>query len=262
MPEPLKDRLGELLAANQVLYGMICRDATRTDLELLAQAGYHIAWLDLEHSHQSSGQALELCRMASHLGMVPLVRMIELSRTHVQHLLDGGADIVCLPDLRSIEEAHHLVKLGKFPPLGERGVASSVAGTGYTLSPDPQERLRQANQVTHLMAMIESDAVYEQLDELLAIDGIDLISVGPMDWGVSLGLFGDEARAYLAPRIEHILTAASAAGKAVGWGVSDPQQAAHYRDLGMRLFFMGPDVGMKHRVFNETIDLYRNRLGG
>ena len=97
MPAPLNDRLGELLDENQVLYGMICRDATRTDIELLAQAGYHIAWIDLEHSHQSSGQALELCRTASHLGMVPLVRMIELSRTHVQRLLDGGADIVALP---------------------------------------------------------------------------------------------------------------------------------------------------------------------
>ena len=260
MPAPLNDRLGELLDENQVLYGMICRDATRTDIELLAQAGYHIAWIDLEHSHQSSGQALELCRTASHLGMVPLVRMIELSRTHVQRLLDGGADIVALPDVRSAAEARHLARLGKFPPLGERGVASSVTGTGYTLMPDPQERLRQANEATHLMAMIETDTAYQQLDELLAIDAIDLLSVGPMDWGVSLGLFGDEARTHLAPKIEHVLKAGTAAGKIIGWGVGDPQQAAHYRDLGMRLFFLGPDVGIKYRVFNETIDLYRTQL--
>ena len=55
--------------------------------------------------------------------------------------------------------------------------------------------------------------------------------------------------------------AEDAAGKIMGWGVGDPQQAAHYRDLGLRLFFLGPDVGIKYRVFNETIDLYRTQLG-
>ena len=190
----LNNRLGELLAERDVLYGMICRDATSTDIELMAQAGYNVIWLDLEHSPQSTSAALQLCRTITHLGMVPLVRILELARTHVQRVLDGGAQIVCLPDVRSAKEAARLVELGKFPPLGERGVASSAAGTGFTLGPDPQETLRQANEATHLMVMFESDAAYDQLDEILAVDGADLVAIGPMDWGVSLGLFGEEAR--------------------------------------------------------------------
>jgi 2-keto-3-deoxy-L-rhamnonate aldolase RhmA len=240
---------------------MICRDASRTDLELLAQAGYHMVWLDLEHSHQSTGIAIELCRTASHLGMVPLVRAIELSRTHVQRLLDNGAEILAIPDTRNVDELKELVRLGKYPPEGERGVASSVAGVGYHLGQDPRQTLSRANRATHLMAMIESDEAYDQLDEMLAVDGVDLLAVGPADWGVSLGLFGAEAEAHLAPRIEHILDAATAAGKITGWGIGDPDLAVRYRDRGLRLIFHGPDVGLKRQLYQDTLARFRDRLG-
>lgn len=261
MHDPLVDRLGELLKSNQLLYGMICRDATRTDVELLAQAGYHLVWLDMEHSHQSTGDAIELCRTASHLGMVPLVRAIELSRTHVQRLLDGGAEIIAIPDTRKVAELEELVRLGKFPPEGERGVASSVTGTGYRLGQDPRETLRRANQATHLMAMIESDWAYARLDQMLAVDGVDLLAVGPSDWGVSLGLFGEKARAHLSPKIDRILDAATAAGKITGWGISDPELAARYQDRGLRLIFHGPDVGLKRQLYHDTLARFQDRLG-
>ena len=77
----MQDRLGELLSENDVLYGLTCRDATVTDIELMAQVGYHIVWIDLEHGPQSAAEAIALGRTAAHLGMVPLVRILELSRT-------------------------------------------------------------------------------------------------------------------------------------------------------------------------------------
>ena len=72
------------------------RDVTLTDIELMAQEGYHIVWIDLEHSPQSSEEAIQLSRTIDHLGMVPLVRIRELSRTNVQPLLDGGVQVIVL----------------------------------------------------------------------------------------------------------------------------------------------------------------------
>ena len=139
-------------------------------------------------------ETLRLGRTATHLGMVPLVRMPELSRTQVQRLLDGGIQVLALPDVRTAEEAARFVQMGKYPPVGRRGVSSSSAGTAYTMGADPKQTLREVNEATHLMLMIESDEAYESLDEILAVDGIDMVTVGPMDWSVSLGLFGDEAQ--------------------------------------------------------------------
>ena len=258
---PLSNRLGKLLEQHEALYGVICRDATLTDIELMAQAGYHVVWLDMEHGPQSTAETLRLGRTITHLGMVPLVRMPELSRTQVQRLLDGGIQVLALPDVRNAGEAARFVELGKYPPLGQRGVSSSSAGTDFTMGPDPRQRLREANDATHLMVMIESDEACEALDGILAVEGIDMVTVGPMDWAVGLGLFGDEARALQAPKIERVLRAAAAAGKITTAGAFSIEEAGYYRDLGVRVFFVGVDLVLKRQALTQTLSRFQDALG-
>ena len=257
----MKDRLGELLESNDVLYTIVCRDPTPTDIELLAQAGYHIVWLDLEHSVMSTTEALRLGRLITHLGMMPLARILELSRTHVQRLLDGGIQVVALPDIRSAKQARELVRLGKYRPLGERGASSNSAGTGFTLGSDPAETLRQANRATHLMTMFESDEGFEQLDAIVAVDGIALFGVGPNDWSIGLGLFGEGAKSYLAPKIEHIVHTVAKAGKTMVMTPSSPDDARRYRDLGARIFQLGVDVTLKRRALFDAISPFKDTFG-
>ena len=257
----MKDRLGELLESSDVLYTIVCRDATPTDIELLAQAGYHVVWLDLEHSMMSTTEALRLGRLVTHLGMVPLARILELSRTHVQRLLDGGIQVVTLPDIRSAEQARALVRLGKYPPMGERGASSNSAGTGFTLGSDPAETLRGANRSTHLMALFESDEGFEQLDAIVGVDGIDLFGVGPNDWSIGLGLFGEAATSYLAPKIERIVRTVARAGKTMVMTPSSPDEARRYHDLGARVFQLGPDVTLKRRALFDAIGPFRDTFG-
>ena len=249
----MADRLGQLLSEHERLYGLICRDATLTDIELMAQAGVHAVWLDLEHSPLSTPEAIRLGRSIAHLGMVPLVRIPELSRTHVQILLDGGIQIVVLPDVRDVEQAREFVQLGKYPPLGRRGVSTTTAGAGFTLGADPQQTLREADAATHLMVMFESDEGYEALDAILEVEGIDMVTVGANDWATSLGLFGDEAKAHLAPKIERVFTAASQAGKIISFGASSPQEASYYYSLGVRVFFMGVDIAIKRKGLTDAL---------
>ena len=220
----------------------------------MAQAGYHVVWLDLEHSYQSDEEAIRLSRTISHLGMVSLVRIPQLSRTHVQRLLDGGVEIITLPMVRDAAQAVELVHLGKYPPLGRRGISSSTPRTGYTLGPDPEKRLQDVNDATRLMVLIESEEAYEDLDAILGVAGIDMIGVGPNDWGASLGLFGAEAEEYLAPRIYRIISLGAEAGKIIAMGVSSPMQANHYYDLGARLFLIGgTDIAMKRKALADAI---------
>ena len=250
----MTDRLGQLLSQNEPLYGVICRDVTQLEIELMAHAGYHVVWLDLEHSHQSDEEAIQLCRTITHMGMAPLVRIPDLSRTHVQRLLDGGIEIIVLPMVEGAAQAMDLVRLGKYPPLGGRGISSSTARTGYTLGPDPKKRLQEVNDATYLMVLIESEKAYEELDAILGVEGIDMVGVGPNDWAASLGLFGNEAEEYLAPRIDRIISLGAEAGKTIAMGVSSPMQANHFYGLGARLFFIGgTDIAMKRKALIDTI---------
>ncbi len=257
----MSGRLQELLKTEEILYGVICRDTTMIDLELMAQLGYSVVFLDLEHGPQSTAEVLRLGRTITHLGMVPMARIPELTRTQVQRLLDGGMEILTLPDVRSAAQAARLVRLGKFPPLGERGVSTSSAGTGFTLGTDPRRALREADRGTSLMVMIESDEGYQALDDILEVEGIDMLTVGEMDWSVSLDLFGPEAKRALAPKIERVLTAGRRSGKILAAGGGNPQQAQQYRGLGVRLFFVGVDVNLKRRMLSESLSAFREVLG-
>ena len=247
------DSLTALLTQHDCLYGLVCRDPTATDIELCAELGYHFVWLDLEHSPLPLADTVRLGRSAAHLGMVPLVRIPELERATIQVLLDGGIEVLILPDVRSATEVARFVELSKYPPLGRRGVSSTPARSGYALGNDTREALEQANAATHLMALIESDEGYAALDDILAIDGLDLVGVGLQDWGASLGIYGERVAAGLQPKADRVLEAAGAAGKIGVATVATAADAQRCRELGARVLVVGVDVGIKRAAMAARI---------
>lgn len=257
---PMSNRLGELLSENDFLYCVICRDVTLTDIELMAQEGYHLVWIDLEHSAQSMEEAIQLGRSITHLGMVSVVRIRELNRTNMQPLVDGGIQVVVLPDVRSAEQAVEFVQLGKYPPVGQRGFSSTNAGIGFSLDGDQKQVLRQVNDATHLMVLFESDEGYEDLDGILAVNGVDMVGVGPMDWSTSLGLSASEAKDRLTPKIERALTSASSAGKVTVMGTGGLEQANYFRGLGVKIFVVGVDIAMQRKILADSIRSFREAL--
>jgi 4-hydroxy-2-oxoheptanedioate aldolase len=254
------DQLASLFSRHAVLFGMMCRDPTLTDMELLAQAGCHIVWIDLEHGAVATIEALRLCRTITHLGMVPAARIVELSRTHVQTLLDGGFKILILPQITSAADARRFVDLAKYPPLGNRGVSSTAPGNDFTLGSDPLRALSEANAATHLMVQFEDDRGFEALEFILAIPGIDMITVGPTDWAFSKGLSPAEGAEVLRPKIEKIFGRAKEAGKISAMGISSADQAAYYVGLSARIIFTGIDVPLKRRAFQDSLAACRTRV--
>jgi 4-hydroxy-2-oxoheptanedioate aldolase len=258
----MTNRLHELLNQHKVLYGAICRDSTLTDIELLAQTGYHVLWIDLEHGGLSLTEAVRLCRTIVHLGMIPLARISELQRDQVQSLLDGGFQILVLPGTEDARQAAELVRLSKFPPRGERGLSSTSPGIGFSLGDDLEATLREADDAIHLMVQLESDEGLANLDAILQVEGIDMVTVGPLDWAVSRGLFEKKSRGELDGWIDGLLSASSRAGKLTAMVVADAQRARRYVDLGVRLLFVGVDVALKRKVFAETLARFQESLGG
>lgn len=252
----MKDRLAQLLDENDVLCGITCRDPSLTDIELMAMAGCHVVWMDLEHAPLTTARAVDLCRTITHLGMVPMVRIIELARTHVQALLDGGYQIVLLPNIRDASQAAQFVRLAKFPPQGERGASSSAAGLDFDLGNDPRRKLDEANAATHLMVQFESDTALGNLDEICAVQGIEMVTVGPIDWAAAAGLLGEEA-SRLTDKIERVLSVASEKGKITAMGVGTAEKAARYVELGVRVLFAGVDVNLKRRAFAEAVSMVK-----
>jgi len=255
----MDDRLQALLDQNRFLYGVICRNPSMIDIELMAQEGYHIIWFDLEHASVSLSHAADLARFAWHLGMIPLVRTVELTRSNLQIMLDSGFRIILLPDVKNANQASQLVQLGKYPPLGQRGFSTTAASNDFQLGPDLEKTLRLANATTHLMVQFESDEGYGNLDTILAVEGIDMVVIGPGDWAISAGLFG-EAKKQLDKKIGQVLTSAHDAGKTTAMGIGNPNQVKHFADIGVRIFFAGPDITLHRSGYARAINSLRDAV--
>ena len=184
--------------------------------------------------------------------MVPLVRIPELIRTHVQVLLDGGVHILNLPDVRSPQQAAEFVKLGKYPPLGHRGISSSSANFDYRLNDSRKDPLA-SNAATRLMVMIESDEGYSALDEILAVEGIDMLTVGPADWAQNSNIHGTDIQAQLSPKIDRVVRSAVLAGKIVALTAGNDNEVRHWKNMGARVIFLGVDVNLKRNLFADRI---------
>lgn len=255
----MSDRMAELLEANDVIYGIISRDPTPVEIELIAQAGYNVVWVDMEHAPFDPKEVVRLCRTIGHLGMAALVRIVEVTRTQVQMLLDGGVHNLLAPDVRNERQAAELVRLGKYPPIGERGVASTSGAYDYDIGADVRKTLAEANASTHLMIQIESDEGLGNLDAMCAIEEIDMVTVGPADWSIGLGLYGPEKVTIMAEKTDAVITKAVAAGKITAMTTTDPEQASRYIRMGVRMLFTGVDVKFKRAAYAGVLAGLKSR---
>jgi 2-keto-3-deoxy-L-rhamnonate aldolase RhmA len=175
--------------------------------ELIETAGHlGLEWLflDAQHTPLNPHLARELIRAADVTGLFTLVRVPEINSSVIEGYLDIGARGILGPDVRSPEQARALVAAVKFPPQGNRGAAVRSRAAGYGLTTTPAEYFQRANRATVVAALIESAEAFQQLEDILAVPGIDYFAIGPNDLGLSLrlGVQGLEAGSSALQQVE------------------------------------------------------------
>jgi 4-hydroxy-2-oxoheptanedioate aldolase len=168
-----------------------------------------------------------------------LVRVADNATVPIVSALDDGAAGVIVPRVDSAEEAQAAVDAARFPPLGKRGVGPGRAsGYGRTL-PDYFAR---ANEDVVLGVQIESAAAAADVARIAAVDGVDLLFVGPGDLAVSLGVpFGDDR---VLEAALSVLEAAREAGRATGIWAPTAAGARRWFELGFQLVSVGSDLSL------------------
>jgi 4-hydroxy-2-oxoheptanedioate aldolase len=151
--------------------------------ELYARQGWDAVSLDMQHGLISYDGAVAILQAVSAVDVVPMARIPWLDPAIIMKMLDAGLLGITCPMINTAAEADRLVRYAKYPPRGERSLgplrASLLDGDGYA---------RGANDTIAVFAMIETAEGLRNLDEILSVDGIDGIYVGPGDLAVSLGV--------------------------------------------------------------------------
>ena len=178
-----------------------------------AAAGYDCIWLDLEHRAISTREVQTLLYACHHHDIDCMVRTPTRERVGLYRYLEDGATATMIPHVSTADEARELVASTKFPPLGDRGLDNAGLDSDYYTHPI-DEYAAWANRETFLALQIESPTAVENVEEIAAVPGVDMLFVGPGDLGFRLNQDerGDPDGSRLEAAFERVAAAAAANG--------------------------------------------------
>ena len=191
--------------------GVTVNSASPLLVSLAAQVGFEAVWIESEHGPIGFERAETLCLAAEAGGIFPLIRLPDGERHHVLRALEIGARIILVPMVDDAEYARRIVEVGKYPPLGRRGFNVRTRGMGFGMENLP-DVLARANARTHLFVQIETVEAVANIDEILAVEGLSGIFMGPGDLAVDMGCTGQMGDPKLREAVLSCLAKARAAG--------------------------------------------------
>jgi 4-hydroxy-2-oxoheptanedioate aldolase len=228
------------IRAGETLIGVFSDLASPLAAELCGEAGFDWIVLDLEHGAATEADLLALLYAVGGTAMAPIVRPQSSERLRVGRALDLGAAGIMLPQLQSIDEVRTAVGYLRYPPAGQRGVALRTRGARLgTIG--HADIARVVNEQIVGIVQIESTGGLEAVDEIAALDEVDVLFVGPADLTHSLRIPGrfDEP-AYL-DALRSVVAACRAHGKAAGILIYDAAGLPPLLDLGFTFIGLGSE---------------------
>jgi len=209
--------------------------------EIVGTAGFDWLLIDMEHGAGNEQVLLSQLQALESSNTAAFVRIESNAKPRIHRVLDFGVEGVMCPHVDTPEEARAFVNGIRYPPLGSRGIARMVRASGF--GRNLAEYTTNANDTIVGIAQIESPEALSHLDEIAAIDGIDVLFVGPADLSISLGIFGQFDHPLFVDGIKATIGAAQKAGKSAGILLSNPDDYNTYYNLGMRFIACGSDAG-------------------
>jgi 4-hydroxy-2-oxoheptanedioate aldolase len=239
-PSPLdRGRLRSRLAAGEATLGTFLGAASPICAEACAAAGVDWLVLDTEHGSGGEEQVRDVVPAAGAYGVATVVRVESAARIRIGRVLDLGAAGVMLPRLDTAVEVREAVRHLRYPPEGDRGVATYNRACRFAL--DPGALARAGDQVLGVV-QIESASAVEQVDQIAAIDGVDVLFVGPQDLSFNLGVPFDLGSPVYLAALDRVRDAAGRHGKACGLLVGDGAAAAARHAEGWGFVAIGSDA--------------------
>lgn len=210
--------------------------------ELCAGAGFDWLVIDAEHGPNDLRDVLAQLRAVGNSGAYPVVRTRDDNRALIKQMLDIGAQTLLVPMVESGAQAREIVRSIHYPPHGVRGVGAALArASGYNGIGD---YLQTANDEICLLVQVESMAGVAALDDILAVEGVDGVFVGPADLAADMGHLGKPGAAEVQAIVRKTLSRIRKAGKAAGILTSDMKLAQGYARDGVKFLAVGSDVGV------------------
>jgi 4-hydroxy-2-oxoheptanedioate aldolase len=208
--------------------------------EVAGRLGFDVIWFDMEHRAHGYEVVDRLSVACRATDADLMVRIRKTGYTSAQCALEFGANGIMVPHCCSVAEAREWADWTRFPPRGKRGFDNAGADADYALS-DTLEFLKERNEETFLAVQIEDREAVKCADGIAAVEGVDLLFVGPGDLSISYGVPMQRQHPLVQRAMDVVANAAAKAGKWWGTVTETPELAQTELDRGARMVTCADD---------------------
>jgi 2-keto-3-deoxy-L-rhamnonate aldolase RhmA len=243
------------LLAGEFLAGSWLNLGSPLTAEMAGLSGFDWVMLDHEHGPGTDETIVSQLQAVAATPAVCFVRIAANEPPRFKRALDLGAQGIMVPYVSTPAEAEAAVAAMRYPPRGIRGVAKLTRATTFGAGFD--EYFAHAHEWLVTMTQIETGQAVENAAAIAAIDGVDVLFIGPMDLTTSLGIPGDYENPRTIEAFRDVAGCARAAGKAAGILLQNPAHVPMCRDLGYTFIALGSDGGAASAGFRQAIAALR-----
>lgn len=250
----------EWLNKEKFLLGPFIRIPRAEMVEILAMAGFDFAIVDLEHGGTIvPNEVYPMILAAENRGIRLIARTPGLQESYIKWLLDLGIGGLQIPHIKTREDAEKAVKYSRFHPEGERGLCRFVRAAEFSNIPK-EEYLTRANRQSALILQIEGREGVENIEEILQVQDIDVLFIGPYDLSQSLGVTGQIWHEKVVKEIQRIIRICSEKNVFTGIFTDTPEGIEKWSSMGVKYLNYRIDVEMMLSYSKSTVQNIRSIL--
>ncbi len=261
-----RNKVKEKIKNGELVLGMEVWLRDPRVVELVGQAGFDIAHCEYEHVGRDWSEVENFVRAAELVGVTPIFRCEQIIGdeppvNQIVKALKCGAQIIKVPHMETAEQARKVVDAVKFAPIGHRGIATCDRSAveivpNDKVGLDVMRYAREANDETMIWCIIETPLAVQNIDEILAVDGIDVVGFGHQDYSLAAGLETDDSQ-QMANAREKVREAVKRNGKLMWWNTDDPASIAEQAPKGIQIFMMSVDTIHLDKEFRRIVNSSR-----
>jgi 2-dehydro-3-deoxyglucarate aldolase len=241
------------LRQNDLLLGTMLTLPSPELAEMISSCGYDWLFMDGEHGSLST---LDWQRMLQAVAgrSAAIIRVATNSEREIKKILDIGADGIIAPQVNTADEARHVVACCKYPPQGIRGVGLARAqGYGRSFA----DYMETANDSIAVIVQAEHIDAVNNIDQIVEVDGIDAVFIGPYDLSASMGLMGQVDHPQVVEAIDRVGRACQQRDISLGYFGTTAESVQGYVRKGYHLICAGTDAGFVSAGAEQTLKKLR-----
>lgn len=224
-------------------------------VEMFGYTGYDFVILDMEHGYSSIESCAAMIRACEAADITPIVRISHLLRPYVLRILDIGAQGLMLPSVKTRDEVEEFLHLAKYAPMGARGFAFETRASEYGITDVKNTHVETSNREILSIIQLETKECHDNLDDILQVENLDVVFVGPFDFAQALGYTAQVDHPFVQETILKDIQKIIAAGKIAGIHTRNHEDSRKWIEAGARFISCRETV-----IIGDSMNAYMQKF--